>query len=304
MLNFLKYYKWKFKSLFQDERNGVLLGKLLTKQNVLISNVKNLSEVEFKVFSQFGEDGIIQYLLSKLNIKNTFFIEFGVENYLESNTRFLLINNNWSGLVIDGDKSNVDFIKKDNIYWRHRLLAVQSFITKDNINNILCENIKNIDNIGLLSIDIDGNDYWIWKEIDFISPIIIIAEFNNLFGNERAVTIPYDENFTRKESHYSHLYFGCSLPALYLLAEEKGYDFVGVNNTCMNAFFIRKDFSEPFYKPSINEVFTNTSIRESRNEKGQLSHLERIDSLKLIAELPIFCIDTGSIVTIKEALSI
>lgn len=76
----------------------------------------NIHDTEFSVFSQFGDDGIIQYLINNIDIRHQKFIEFGVENYTESNTRFLLINNNWKGLVIDGNKSNINYIKNDPIY--------------------------------------------------------------------------------------------------------------------------------------------------------------------------------------------
>ena len=97
-------------------------------------NIASLDEVEFQVFSQRGEDGVIQYIINKIEIPNKVFVEFGVETYTESNTRFLLMNNNWSGLIIDGSKKNINFIKRDFIYWKYDITALESFITKDNIN--------------------------------------------------------------------------------------------------------------------------------------------------------------------------
>lgn len=87
-----------------------------------------------------GEDRIIDYLIRSIEIRQKIFVEFGVENYREANTRFLLIKNNWSGLVIDGSIENIQDIKKDSIYWKYSLKAVQAFIDKDNINNILSDN--------------------------------------------------------------------------------------------------------------------------------------------------------------------
>ena len=88
----------------------------LSVQNMLANNnIEKLSDTEFKVYSQWEEDGIIAFLVSKLKIENNVFIEFGVENYTESNTRFLLKKFNWSGLVIDGSKENIDYINKDEI---------------------------------------------------------------------------------------------------------------------------------------------------------------------------------------------
>ena len=102
----------------------------------------NIQDAEFKVFSQFGDDGIIQYLVNRVEIPaaQCRFIEFGVENYRESNTRFLLLNNNWSGLILDGSPENITSIKNDQIYWKHDLTAVHAFIDRDNINEIIAAN--------------------------------------------------------------------------------------------------------------------------------------------------------------------
>ena len=141
-----------------NEIEKYLLAKILIGSIKNKGIVNNLIEVEFKVFSQFGEDGIIQYLINSIPIENKIFIEFGVENYKESNTRFLLINNNWKGLLIDSDEKSINSIKNDDIYWKHDIKAVCEFITKENINSIFSSNGFEGD-IGLLSIDIDGNDY-------------------------------------------------------------------------------------------------------------------------------------------------
>jgi hypothetical protein len=140
------------------------LGQIQAGLNNQKQFISNLSEVEFQVFSQWGDDGIIQYLINKIDIPHKTFIEFGVEDYRESNTRFLLINNNWTGYVIDGSSEHIDFIKSDTISWACELHAKASFITRDNINDLLKIPGFNKE-VGILSIDIDGNDYWIWNTI-------------------------------------------------------------------------------------------------------------------------------------------
>lgn len=200
-----------------------------------------LADHEFRVFSQWGEDGIIQFLLRHIAIDRKVFVEFGADYYnTESNTRFLLTNNNWSGLVMDGKQENIDRLLVTRAYWMHRLKAVRAFVTKDNINTLLQENDVSGE-IGLLSIDIDGNDYWVWKAIDVISPVIVVVEYNYRFGRERSVTIPYDENFDREKAHASRVYYGASLKALCELGKRKGYAFVGCNSHGVNAFFVRRD---------------------------------------------------------------
>lgn len=242
---------------------------------------------EFRVFSQWGEDGILQALVSQVPIRRKIFVEFGVETYVESNTRFLLINNNWSGLVIDGSKDNIETIKRDPIYWQHNLKAVESFITKDNINELLLENgIKG--DIGVLSVDIDGNDYWVWEQITAVQPAIVVTEYNSLFGSKRAVTVPYDETFQRSKAHYSHIYYGASLAALVALANRKGYDFVGANTAGNNAFFVRRDL-RPDALPvlTVEEGFVARAFREGRAVDGSLSLLTTEEEAALVQKLPL-----------------
>ena len=246
-----------------------------------------LTSYEFKVYSQWGEDGIIQYLTNKISIDTKSFIEFGVESYIESNTRFLLQNNNWSGLVIDGSKDNIDYIKKDSIYWKHNLKAVCDFINKDNINDII-RNSGMSGDVGLLSIDLDGNDYWIWQSIDIVRPAIVVIEYNSRFGKERAITIPYDSMFVRSQAHHSNIYFGASLKALVKLGQQKGYAFVGCNSSGLNAFFVRYDLKpEKIKELSIDEGYVESQFRECRDLDGNLLYISREEELEILKSLPV-----------------
>lgn len=307
MKNFLKMWLSKIKKyILSDIKRDIdiykiLLGKILIENLRNKKNIDKLSEVEFKVFSQFGEDGIIQYLINNIPIKNKIFIEFGVENYKESNTRFLLINNNWKGLVIDSDSKSIDYIKNDEIYWRYDIKAVCEFITKENINSIFSSNGFEGD-IGLLSIDVDGNDYWVWEAIKVVNPRIVICEYNSIFGCKDAVTIPYESNFNRTKVHFSNLYFGASLTALCYLANKKGYIFIGCNNAGNNAFFIRKDFSNFFKKVTVKEGYVMSNIRESRNEEGKLTYISGEDRKRKIEGLEVYNIKTDKKIKIKDLI--
>lgn len=263
------------------------LGRIEARQNNNKDEGGDIHDQEFKVYSQWGEDGIIQFLLRHVEIKNSVFVEFGVENYLEANTRFLLVNNNWSGLVIDGDPANVSFIKSDPIYWRHNLKADRAFVTKDNINELLKRNGISGD-IGLLSVDVDGNDYWIWKEIDVVSPRIVVIEYNSRFGADWAVTVPYAENFVRRQAHHSMIYFGASLKALVNLGKQKGYSFVGCNNHGVNAFFVRSDLLvSPLQELTVAAGYVAGKFREARNAKGELSFISAEDEKGILDKLPL-----------------
>ena len=278
------------------------LGRVEMRQNKN-NNIESLDKEEFKVFSQWGEDGIIQFLLRHVEIKNDIFVEFGVENYLESNTRFLLVNNNWSGLVIDGDPENISYIKSSLIYWRHDLKAECAFITKDNINELLISNgLKN--DIGLLSIDIDGNDYWVWDAIDVISPRIVVCEYNSLWGDTLSVTTPYQPSFSRTKEHYSNLYFGASITALTDLAKSKGYSLVGSNTAGNNIFFVRNDLLGGLIVLSPQNAWIESRFRESRNKSGNLSYLSFDERLGLVSDMPLVNLSDGQQYSVSELYSV
>jgi hypothetical protein len=258
-----------------------------------------ISDAEFKVYSQFGDDGIIQYLINSVEVGSRTFVEFGVENYTEANTRFLLTNDNWRGLVIDGSEEHVRHIQSDSIYWRHDLTAVCRFLDAGNINEVIAES-KFSGPLGLLSIDIDGNDYWVWETLTVVDPAIVVVEYNSVFGPERAVTVPYDPTFTRSAAHYSNLYMGCSLKALCLLAERKGYAFVGSNSSGNNAYFVREDKVGNIRRHSAESGYVESRFRESRDAEGRLSYLSGKERLAVIGELPVYDLEKGSLVKIKD----
>lgn len=280
--------------------------KILTANNI-VSRIKehgiydDLHDTEFKVFSQFGDDGIIQYLINNISIEpqQHTFIEFGVENYIESNTRFLLIHDNWRGLVIDGSPANIEYILNDEISWKHDLTSVSHFLDRDNINAIISANQFSGD-IGLLSIDVDGNDYWIWQAIDVVSPVIVVVEYNSLFGNKHAITIPYAAEFTRTRSHYSNLFWGCSLVALDLLAKHKGYQFVGSNSAGNNAYFVRQDKIGRVKPVSVSTGYVYSRFRESRDAEGRLTHIGGDKRLRLIENMQVYDIAHDRLVTIGD----
>ena len=257
----------------------------------------SLHDVEFKVFSQFGDDGIIQYLIHRVDPLPESFLEFGVENYRESNTRFLLLNNNWRGLVLDGDQNCIDQVLRDEIYWRHTLVARQAWITCENINDLI-RAAGFSGEIGLLSIDIDGNDYWVWEKLDVVDPVIVIVEYNSVFGPDSAVTIPYQPNFSRFKAHYSGQFWGASLSALDLLAKRKGYSLVGCNSAGNNAYFIRNDKIGSLRSLDVKEAFVDARWRDSRDKNGKLDHLTGSERFEAIAALEVYDLTQDKLVSL------
>ena len=268
------------------DRNAMLMGRQLTNQFRSSGPLPSLRDAEFRVFSQAGEDGIIQYLISRVPIQRDIFIEFGVEDYRESNTRFLMMQDNWRGLVLDGSERNIKAIRNQSYYAHHDLTAMASFVTAETINPTITDAGIEGD-IGLLSIDIDGNDYWVWKAIQVISPRIVICEYNSVLGNQDAVTIPYDPAFVRSTAHPSYLYFGASLKALVTLGEQKGYCFVGCNSAGSNAFFVRRDCMSDLVPQEVESGYVESRFREARDQEGRLSFVTGEARRSLIEHLPL-----------------
>lgn len=290
--------------LFSDVIRGQeKIEGLLGRQNCALTRdltqLDSLADAEFRVSSQWGEDGIIEWLAQNLSDQPNSFIEFGVENYTEANTRFLLQNRNWRGLVLDGDAQNIAHIKRQGIFWRHDLKADSVFVTRENINEVF-DRQGFSGEIGLLSIDIDGNDYWVWDAISVVSPIIVVCEYNAVFGDVYPITVPYEKDFQRTRAHYSNLYFGASIAALAALAARKGYRLIGSNRVGNNAFFVRQSHADDLLLKIGDTEPRPSSIRESRGQNGKLTFLSGLDRLDAIKHLPVIRVDTGETVEIAS----
>jgi hypothetical protein len=277
----------------QEQMDGIafLAGETAARQVRGLEKLRSLCDAEFRVSSQWGEDGIIEWLVHQLgNIPETF-IEFGVENYRESNTRFLLQHRNWRGLVIDGSDAHVDFIRRDRVSWRHDLTAVASFITRENINSII-SGAGFSGEVGILSVDIDGVDYWVWEAIECVSPQVIVVEYNSSFGDVFPLTVPYAPDFVRMQAHHSNLYYGLSIRAAHHLAGKRGYTLVGTNRMGSNAFFVRNDRADKILK-RIDVVLDRPSrFRESRGADGRLNFTPPASRNAILADLSVVDVST------------
>lgn len=256
-----------------------------------------LVDHEFKVFSQWGEDGVIQFLIRNIEIRNRTFIEFGVEDFLESNCRFLLMNDLWEGFVIDGSVANIQRLRSSYFYWKYPLHSKSSFITRENVCSLLDESGFDKD-LGILSVDVDGIDYHLLVALSAWQPRILIVEYNAIFGASRSVTVPYDAGFVRSKAHFSNLYYGASLSAFTNLLAGRGYGLVGVNTMGSNAFFVRSDLlNEKVSEISPDACFIHSPFREARDEKGRLTFRSARTSRMVIGAMPL--IDTSSGLMLK-----
>lgn len=261
-----------------------------------------LADAELRVFSQFGDDGILEHLLGHVGAVPERFVEFGVEDYREANTRMLLQRRNWVGLVMDADAENVEAIRRDRISWRHDLTAVRAFVDRENIDGLLRAHGFEGE-IGLLSVDIDGMDYWVWDAITAVDPVLVVVEYNSVFGSRAAVTVPYQARFDRRDAHPSCLYFGASLAALCGLAAKKGYAFVGSNSAGVNAWFVRRARLGALPERAPAEGYVASRIRESRGEDGALTFRSGAARLEEIRELPLHDLERDRVVPIADLVA-
>ena len=203
--------------------------------------------------------------------------------------------------MIEGNENNFNTITSWKKRWKYDLNITNKFITRENINKIINE-FKPPNDIGLLSIDIDGNDYWILKELDLkkINPLILIIEYNSLFGNKYKITVPYDNNFQRKKKSFSNLYFGCSIQALIDQCKNKGYHFIGTNKNGCNAFFVNELFFSMIKNKITEKKIFLSKFRESRDKQNKLSFLKKNEQLNIVKDLEVFDISENRVKKIFE----
>lgn len=282
-----------FKTIFKIKKNYFfskiisLFGQnLILKSNINNHNFSCLEDAEFSVYSQNGEDGILNFIINKLKIKKPNFIEIGVGDYTECNTRFIYETYFSSGIIIDCLSELKKKVSKNVNIWKGNLGIIESFVSKENINDIINRNCNF--EVDIFSLDIDGIDYWILKNLsDDVKPKIFVIEYNSNFGLKK-ITVPYIQDFDRKKYHYSHLCYGASITAIQELMHNKGYYLLGVNRLKNNAFFISNNFERKKFFSNIKEqsleeaVLSNFS--EGRDKNGLLSYLNKKQQLKEIEE--------------------
>ena len=285
MINFIKNFLGEIISRSNDKNIFAIGSSHFSRMRHYYSKIKNLSDADYKVFSQTGEDGIIDYLLYSLNIKVPKFVEIGVGDYRESNTRYIFQKNCSRGLIIDKNKNLKKKVSKIVKLWKGDLTIIETAVTSENILHILNSNDFD-NNLDVFSLDVDGIDYWILEVLPEKLSKIVILEYNPAFGPNLEVTIPNSNDFDRKKYHYSSLCYGASLKALVKLMNKKKYVFVGSNIACFNAFFVLESEVEKLNLnlPNKNDLtkYTTSYIRESRSIENKLNYLSGKQRLKEI----------------------
>ena len=234
-----------------------------------------LNKFEYQVLSQNGEDGIIYEIFKRIGVKSKYFVEFGVGNGTENNSAYLLMQN-WSGAWIEGSPQHCNEMKiaYADLINTKRLQIKESFITKENIV-ALFQDLNIPYDLDFLSIDIDGNDYWIWQELSQYKPRVLVIEYNASTGPHAEWVMPYNKGHVWNGRTIGH-YFGASLKSLEALGTQLGYVLVGCNLTGANAFFVRTDlvtpslFAAPFSAENHYEkpmYFLEKQLGHKRNHK-------------------------------------
>lgn len=197
---------------------------------------QRLTARRFRLASQNEEDGLTLALLEEVGVAHARFVEIG-SGLSGGNAAFLARECGWSGLMVDGAGP----ARMAQVGRRFpTATAVHAWVTRDNINDLIAGHGFGGE-VDLFSLDLDGNDYWIWEAMTACSPRVVILEYNSMFGPERAVTIPYEADFNRHRHHT--MYYGASLAALTQAARRKGYRLVAVEPAGINAYFVRNDLA-------------------------------------------------------------
>ena len=210
----------------------------IREQHLARKHPECLMNFERKVFSQNGEDGIILEIFNRVGTTDKFFVEFGIQDGTECNTRNLLENHGWSGVWMEGSTELAE--RACQTFSRFPIKVLARFLTTDNL--ISCFEEAGVPReFDLLSIDVDGNDYWMWTALgDRFSPRVIVIEYNATFGPRQSWIMPYDPAFR----HDATAYFGASLEAFARLGRDRGYRLIACDSRGINAFFVRNDLVE------------------------------------------------------------
>lgn len=227
----LHIYRW---NLFTSLR-------VLVNLKILKRRIADLYPYERHISSQHGEDGVLEAIFARIGTTNKYFVEFGAGHGGECNTAQLSRKKGWTGLLMDGAQ------------WPENggVKIHREFITAENINQLF-EKYKVPPAFDLLSIDIDGNDYWIWSKLSAYRPRVVVIEYNGNVPPDESRVIEYDRDFRWSGSDY----YGASLLALKKLGKAKGYTLIGCESSGTNAFFVEDSLAERYFvKQDITRLF-------------------------------------------------
>lgn len=231
--------------------NEAVAQKLLVQQYRALAAkgrewLPTFSEVGFRKYSQFEEDGILLFIFALVPPLNRKCVEICAGSGRECMTANLIINHGWWGYLFDGNEHSVQAGRQffsacpDTFFAPPRF--TQAWITAENVNEVI-ERAGAKGAIDLLSLDVDGIDYWLWKAISVVQPTVVVCETHNMIPADRALTIPYNPEFTFQSEDFR----SASLAAMCKLGREKGYRLIGTHRFGFNAFFLKNGIGEEFF---------------------------------------------------------
>jgi hypothetical protein len=221
-----------------------------------------LHETGFRCFSQFEEDGKILFIMAVLGIQEGVFLDLGSADGVNSNCANLALNFGWRGFFFDGNQSNIErgrtFYNSHPDTWAYPPMFVCAMINRENINQLLTE-ASVPPEVDFMSIDIDGNDYWVWDALSVTTPKVVMIETHIEFGMNDIV-VPYDKDYVYPGRHPD--YHGASPVAMEKLARRKGYRLVGANRYGFNTIYVREGLA-----PTLPPVSVDSILSHPRNKQ-------------------------------------
>ncbi len=253
--------------------------RMLRLDHTTLPYPQRLMAKRYRLSSQNEEDGIILALFDQAGVTNRRFVEIG-SGLSGGNSACLAADLGWTGLMVDGDAGHMTQVRRRF----PGVTATAAWVTRENINELVTD-AGFTGEVDFFSLDLDGNDYWVWEAMTACSPRVVVIEYNSAFGGERAVTIPYDPKFNRRDHRFC--YYGASLAALAKVSEKKGYRLVTTEPNGVNAFFLRNDV-----EPSIPACTPEAAFRLQRSyDVWMKTKQEDVYSYVAKAKLPLVDID-------------
>lgn len=226
-------------------------------------------DMGFRVYSQADEDGLLLYIFALIGTTDKICIDIAAGNPIGANSTNLIVNWGWYGLLIEGNARVVETSQK--FYSNHPDTTifppkvVNAWITAEKINDFIAQHGLTGE-IDLLSLDIDGVDYWLLDSLEIVRPRVIVVEYQDILGADHALTVPYKPDFNRFDIHPD--FFGASLPAFVKLAARKGYRLVGCNKYGYNAFFVANGLGDDLLpEVSVESCLTHPKVRWGQRER-------------------------------------
>jgi len=294
------FYRSTIKDRDDTRRSFAQVQRQIARLN---STKSHLGDHGWGVFSQGDEDGILNFLTIALNLSQPKCLELGAGNFSECNFRGLLETANGSGVFVDFREDLVSSISRTTASYLGPALGVKTWITPENVEELVSSAREELDGLDFISLDLDGNDYWVAERIDFSQVKLVVLEVNPVFGEISTVSVPRDDSFDRRAAHFSHLYWGTSISAYTNLMGARGFKLIGFNQKRFNAFFLKED--EVARSPVLEELaanvaidFSDWQIREGRSSAGDLTLAQSRAHVREFPDLPLIDVSNGNVTSV------